>query len=249
MKIHDDVEKSGHWLFKHRSYFPLLIIPILLFALKDSEYFERHFGHAIQTPWEVFCVTASFLGLLIRVLTVAHVPEGTSGRNTKGQLADSLNTEGMYSILRHPLYLGNFFIVLGFALFIQVWWFVIIFMLSFCIFYERIIFSEESFLERKFGAPYRKWAGETPLFFPNLKHWKKPERHFSWKMVLKREYSTFFGIIVGFVLIKFFADLVGEHEFKVRIVLLVFLGGGALVYFILRRIRKKTKWLHIKKAS
>ena len=34
--------------------------------------------------------------------------KNTSGRNTHDQVADSLNTSGIYSIVRHPLYVGNF---------------------------------------------------------------------------------------------------------------------------------------------
>lgn len=247
MKIHDDIEKSGNWLFRHRSYFPLLIVPLLLLALRDAEHIETHFGDLAQTLWEIFCISISFFGFAVRAVTVGWVAEGTSGRNTQGQLAESLNTEGSYSVSRHPIYFGNFFIVLGFALFTEVWWFVVIFILSFCIFYERIIFSEESFLERKFGATYRKWAEETPLFFPHPERWKKPGRRFSWKMVLKREYATLFGIIAGLVFIKFFAELLGENRFEVRTVWLVFLGAGATVYLALRHARKKTRWLHIEK--
>ncbi|MGB8874133.1 MAG: hypothetical protein WCC75_12145, partial [Desulfobaccales bacterium] len=40
-------------------------------------------------------------------------PRGTSGRNTQGQVAETLNTTGIYSLVRNPLYLGNFLIWLG----------------------------------------------------------------------------------------------------------------------------------------
>ncbi|HNV85889.1 MAG TPA: isoprenylcysteine carboxylmethyltransferase family protein [Candidatus Omnitrophota bacterium] len=245
MRIHDITEKSGNWFFRQRSYLPSLIIPILLLALLNSEYIEKHFGDTAQAIWEVFCISVSFLGLIVRSLTVAWVPEGTSGRNRQGQLAESLNTEGLYSVMRHPLYLANFLIILGFVLFVQVWWFVLIYMLLFCLFYERIIFAEESFLERKFGDAHRQWAEKTPIFFPDFRRWRHPAATFSWKMILKREYSTFFGIIVGFVLIKFFAELFGERQFKVRVLWLVFLGIGFVVYWTLRILRTKTQWLTI----
>lgn len=143
MNIQTDIEKTGNWLFRQRSYFPLLILPLLLLALRDSEFIEKRYGHLAQTLWEIFCILTSLAGLAVRILTVGWIAEGTSGRNTKGQLAESVNMEGLYSIMRHPLYFGNFLIVLGFALFVQVWWFVLIFMLFFSIFYEHIAFAEE----------------------------------------------------------------------------------------------------------
>ncbi len=244
MNLSRDFEKRGNWLFRRRSYFPLLILPLLLAALRDSEYIGRHFGDGVQTVWEIFCILISFSGLGLRMLTVGWVPEGTSGRNTQGQLAKFLNTQGPYSMMRHPLYLGNFMITLGFALFVQVWWFVVMFSLLFCLFYERIIFAEEAFLEKEFGETFQKWADATPAFFPNLRKWRRPAARFSWRMVLKREYSTFFGIIAGFVAIKFFAELLGNHELEFRPVWIFFLSIGFFVYIVLRTLRKKTRLLH-----
>jgi protein-S-isoprenylcysteine O-methyltransferase Ste14 len=243
MKLYEHIERTGNWLFSRRSYFPFLIVPLLLIALRDSEQIEQHFGNCTQVIWEAICIAISFSGFIVRVLTVGWIAEGTSGRNTKAQLAESLNTDGAYSMVRHPLYLGNFLVVLGGGLFVQVWWFVVILILSFLLFYERIIFAEESFLDRKFGVSYREWVRQRPIFFPNLKKWKKPKNNFSWKMVLRKEYTTFFGINVGFFLIKLFAELIGEGHFELRMPWLIYLGIVFSFYLTLRTIRKKTQWL------
>jgi hypothetical protein len=47
MALREDLEKQGSWLFKNRSYLPLLGIPILLIALRNSEYLERTFGDSV----------------------------------------------------------------------------------------------------------------------------------------------------------------------------------------------------------
>jgi len=83
------------------------------------------------------------LGLFIRAYAVGHTPANTSGRNTKEQLADELNTTGIYSMVRHPLYLGNFFMWLGAAVLTKNGWFIVAFILLYWIYYERIMFAEE----------------------------------------------------------------------------------------------------------
>lgn len=249
MRIADEFEKTGQFLFKYRGSFPLLILPLVVFALIQPEYFERTFGSTAQIVWEVFCISLSFLGLFIRILTLGWVPEGTSGRNTGQQLASSLNTKGMYSIVRHPLYLANFFITFGMILFVQVWWLVLLFILFFWLFYERIMFTEEAFLEKKFGSVYADWAQQTPAFIPDLRKWQKPTTPFSFKMILKREYSTFFGIIVAFIALDFLIELFSERQFEFRWQWLLFFGIGLTVYLVFRTLRKKTHFLEPKRKE
>ncbi|MDR2152686.1 MAG: DUF1295 domain-containing protein, partial [Helicobacteraceae bacterium] len=61
----------------------------------------------------VLAVLISALGVAIRVYTIGYKHKGTSGRNTKTQQASALNTKGIYSLTRNPLYLGNFLIGWG----------------------------------------------------------------------------------------------------------------------------------------
>ena len=66
------------------------------------------------------------------------------------QVADSLNTTGIYSTVRHPLYLGNFFMWLAIVVLTADLYFVIVFCLCYFIF-ERVMLAEEDFLANKFG--------------------------------------------------------------------------------------------------
>ena len=116
----------------------------------------------------------SFAGLAIRWLTIAFVPPGTSGRNTLSQRADRLNTTGMYSIVRNPLYLGNFIAMLGVLICVKVWWVIAIFALCYWLYIERVIAVEEAYLEAKFGDAYREWAARVPVFIPKFANWAPP---------------------------------------------------------------------------
>ena len=188
MVLREDIEKQGSFLFKWRSYLPLLTVPLFIIALYHSEYLERVFGDFADKFWEGLCIEISFLGLFVRVLVAGYVPRGTSGRNTRWQVAETLNTTGMYSIVRNPLYLGNFIIVLGILLFVQVWWIVVIGIVGFWFFYNRIVFTEEAFLLRKFGTVFLEWQRKTPVFYPRFKNWQKPNIPFSFKTVFRREF-------------------------------------------------------------
>ena len=245
MALRESIEKQGRWIFKWRGYLPVLGIPIFLIALRNSEYLERVFGNSIDTCWEFFSICISFLGLGVRCFTVGFVPRGTSGRSTQWLAAETLNTTGIYSIVRHPLYLGNFIIILGTTLFVQVWWFALIVWLGFWIYNERIIFAEEEFLRKKFGALFLEWAKETPAFFPKFKNWKKPNLPFSLKTILRKEYSTFFSIIASFTFLDIAADLLAEGKLEISLPWTILFITGLIIYLILLILKKKTKILDV----
>jgi uncharacterized membrane protein len=150
----------------------------------------------------IIAIFVSALGFVIRAISIGTTPKGTSGRNTRqGQVAESLNNDGIYSTVRHPLYLGNYLMWIGIVLFTFNFSFVIIVSLAFWLYYERIMFAEERFLERKFGDAYLDWAAQTPAFIPSFKNYRKNTMPFSLKSVLRREYSGFLATVFGFVYI------------------------------------------------
>ena len=243
MPLREEFQKSGNLLFKGRSYFPLILGAIFLIALRNFRY--PYHQHYLDRLWEFLCLAVSFFGLWIRAYALGYVSKGTSGRTTSQPSADSINTSGIYSIVRHPLYLGNFFIWLGITLSIHVWWFTMIAVLLFWIYYERIMFAEEEFLRGKFGDTYLKWAEKTPAFIPSLKNWQPPSLPFSFKMVLRREYSGFFAIIVAFTVLDFIEESFVHHQLEIDWVWLVMFLIGLTVYLTLRTLKKKTKLLNV----
>ncbi|UKI18106.1 MAG: isoprenylcysteine carboxylmethyltransferase family protein [Bacteroidales bacterium] len=128
--------------------------------------------------YEILCFVVSLLGLAVRAFTVGYTPANTSGRNVAEQVADQLNTTGLYSVVRNPLYVGNFLMWLGIAMLTMNLWFIISFILLFWVYYERIIFAEEQFLTNKFGSVYTDWADKTPCFIPRLKGYVAPKLPF-----------------------------------------------------------------------
>ena len=213
MELKKHFETSGQWLFRWRSYLPAYLLLPLPWVVSN---FQRPYGqHDLHETWVLFCIAVTGLGLLIRSLVAGFVPRGTSGRNTKQQVVTSLNTTGVYSLCRHPLYLGNFFIALGWVMFFQNGWFVTFYVMTFWLYYERIMMTEEAFLREKFGKNFLAWADCTSAFIPNFKNWKQPALKFSLRTLVRREYLTCVGAMVGFVIL----ELVEHWQFDGQVIL------------------------------
>jgi protein-S-isoprenylcysteine O-methyltransferase Ste14 len=200
----DQMKQQGNWLFRWRSFLPLAIVPVFIIGLRHFTYPEG--SHLLDRLWELFCFSISLAGLGIRICTVGYVPARTSGRTTSEPKAQELNTTGMYSIVRHPLYLGNFVIWVGIALFSRSTLLTAVCVLAFFLYYERIIFAEEKFLSEKFGASFSQWAEKTPIIVPKLKLWRRPACPFSWRAVLLREYPGLLALVACFTAIEVLGD-------------------------------------------
>ena len=244
MLLSQEFERQGNWLFRRRSFLPLLGAPAL--ALVFHRYSYPWGSHTLDTILEMLGLGISMVGLSIRVYVAGNTPKKTSGRNTaKGQLAHSLNTSGMYSITRHPLYLGNFLVALGPVMVFHTLWFIFVYVSFFWLYYERIIFAEEEFLRTKFGDAYLEWSDRTPAFVPNFKNWRPPGLPFSCRTALKREYHTLFLIVTLFTAIEVIGDVVVNGRFVIDPVWLIVFTLTLLFYVVVRTIRKKTKILHV----
>ena len=134
------------------------------------------------------------------------MPKDTSQRNTGRPQAEALNTTGLYSLVRHPLYVGNYLMWLGVALFTGAWWAPVIVSLVFWLYYERIMFAEEEFLRRRFGGDYTAWASTVPAFLPRLRGWRSPLTRFSLLTVLRREHSSLLALVASLTALKVVSD-------------------------------------------
>ena len=242
MALVHEFENSGNWLFKRRSWLPafMIIAGIVIMYLGNRQ------AILFDMRDELIFMGVSLLGQVIRILTVGFTPKNTSGRNTvNGQIADELNVTGIYSLLRHPLYLGNFFMWLGPVLFLRSICFTIIFVLLYWLYYERIMFAEEQFLRRKFGELYDKWSETVSSFIPYSFKYIPPDLPFSVRNVLKREYNSFVNIFVIFALLDLFRNyFLSERIYFTEMWVWLFASSG-VIWLVVRTIEKRTHWLDV----
>ena len=245
MLLKDQMEKQGIWLFRFRGILPLIILAFGLYECLQSELYPSRYpleASRFEVFLELFALTVSLCGLVVRIITVGHTPVNTSGRNTDEQVADELNTTGMYSLVRNPLYLGNFLIWFGISLLTMNVWFIAAFVFVYWLYYERIIFAEEQFLARKFGKPYAEWAARTPCFIPRFQNYRKAALPFSWKKAVKKEKNGLLALLLVFSAIDILSQLIvgGPPKYMPLVV------ATAIVlpaYFVIKYIKRHTTLL------
>ena len=240
MALIHEFENSGNWLFRRRGWLPLVLVAAGIVMM----YLGNRQALFFDLRDEVIFLSVSLLGEIIRIAAVGFAARNTSGRNTlAGQIADDLNTTGLYSIVRHPLYVGNFLMWLGPVLFLRSAWFAVVFILIYWLYYERIIFAEEQFLRKKFGEAYDRYSEKVSSFIPFTFNFIKPALPFSAKSVLSREYNSFLNIFLIFTLLDFCRNYFRTEKFFFTEMYLWMLAGAAIIWLIVRSIHKYTKWL------
>ena len=127
MALIEELNRQGNKLFKYRSNLPIPFAIIGLGIYLYNIHFLGKVEHSLG--FEITCLAIGVIGQIIRAITIGYTPKGTSGRNTHGQVAHELNTKGMYSVMRNPLYLGNFFMWFAIILFIDIYWFSIVYIM------------------------------------------------------------------------------------------------------------------------
>ena len=82
-----------------------------------------------------------------------------------------LASNGPYALVRHPLYLGNFLILIGFTLACANLYVVAVVILFFLIWYPAAIAYEDSKLERIFEDEWRAWSKNIRAIIPGRFRW------------------------------------------------------------------------------
>jgi len=180
--------RVGAVLFRNRSWLP---VPFLLVALLAP-------GEATIANWAIGAVLI-VLGEWVRLAGVAAAGTTTRRRSRNVQ---RLVTYGIFGWVRNPLYVGNFFIWMGFVIISGVLWFLPVAILIFGAEYTLIVAYEEGVLESIFGQEYLDYKRTTPRWLPRPPAVRESGPH-DWREAWRSEVSTFLqyaALIVVFVI-------------------------------------------------
>lgn len=242
MSLIRSFEREGNWLFRKRSYIPLVLFLLVIPFVFTTDYKQISPTVHLIVAWCSFALCA--LGFAIRSYAIGTAPAGTSGRNTGGQVADALNTTGMYSIVRHPLYLGNYLIWISIVIYSLNPYYVIIVSLLYWLYYERIMIAEEMHLERIYGQAYLDWAGSVPSFIPSFKLFKPAKLTFSWKTILTREENGVLAAVIAFLYVDALIDFRLYDKHVTTTAEIVIFTVVVLLVLVIRILKKKTGILY-----
>lgn len=242
MSLSGAFEETGLWLFKYRGQLPIILFFLVIPVIYTTDY--ENIPLYMSDFLTALAIITSLLGILIRMYTIGTTTKGTSGRNTGEQVAETLNLTGIYSIVRHPLYLGNYLIWIGITLYVKNAYFFIIISLMYWLYYERIMYAEEGFLRKKFNHTFEEWSKRVPAFFPSLKNYVPSPVPFSVKSILRREYTGVLATITGYSYVNFLLNWFKKNSLTLDKEWVYSLIIGTLLVVILKAIKLSTTWLY-----
>jgi protein-S-isoprenylcysteine O-methyltransferase Ste14 len=180
--------RIGAVLFRNRSWLP---VPFLLVALLAP-------GDATTTNWLIGGLLI-VIGEWVRLAGVAAAGTTTRRRSRNVQ---RLVTYGVFGWVRNPLYVGNFFIWMGFVVISGVLWFLPVAILIFAAEYTLIVAYEEGVLESIFGEEYLSYKASTPRWLPRPPAVRESGPQ-DWREAWRSEVSTFIqyaALVVIFII-------------------------------------------------
>lgn len=234
----------GDFFFRYRNF--LFIVLYLLLFIPSPPLFGESFGSGYYWIAIVLGLIITVSGQLIRGGTIglAYIVRG--GKDKK-VYADGLVTEGIFSHVRNPLYVGNILMLLGVGILANSLLYTLIVMPLFLLIYQCIVLAEENFLKNKFGSDFDNYTKKVHRWIPNISGLNETfsGMEFKWKRWLIKEYNTQFIWLCGIVLILLFKypQLTNNDDNFRNILAVFFVLMFAGYYFLIRYMKKSGRWI------
>lgn len=144
---------------RHTIAFITLLVPLLCFTAPIL-------GGA---PHEMLDM-AGYAAVLVCVLGRSYSSLFVGGIKNK-----RIVQEGIYSVVRNPLYVFSFIGLVGIGLQSGRVSVLVLLVAAFAYYYRKVVSREEAFLRHQFGHEYEQYCQRTPRWVPNFALWHAPE--------------------------------------------------------------------------
>ena len=146
--------RAGRMLCRHRIYFPIVFIAMLVLYLlfTPAVVFSRY-------PLLTDILSGLFILLSFRIRWSAENRESNT-------LQAVIDAKGIYSVIRFPYYLSDFLLMFGMTLFVGSFTLLLVFVLISIIIIERMLMYEEGISFNKLGEVYADWYRSTNAIIP-----------------------------------------------------------------------------------
>jgi len=225
---------------RFRRYLPLLVGVIILAGLRPRSWQDEFLNSLTTWIGIAFCA----LGQGWRLW--AWGSNANAGKR-------AVRSRGPYALMRHPLYTGNFFILLGVTVSFNNPWAYLLLLVPFAYLYHLITNLDERRMSERVGFAYKTYTEETlSRFLPQFRNLKRANRTtvpFSFLYAWRKEYNSICAWLAGVPTLGIYRDAVtygweqALYENPVSLGVSGFCGALAILLNVRRHIGRKKRLL------
>ena len=164
-----------HRLFNHPTLRKVLVKSRVLLGAR-----RRRRDH-LEASTRAGCCRASWCRCSARLIQLWCFASLDKGR--------TLAFNGPYALVRNPMYLGRYFILLGGVMLLGNWWVLLLFTVVYYFYMVNRVQREEEYLRGPLGAPYEEYLRTVNRFLPGAPKPGSQLAFWDWKL-LKRNHGT-----------------------------------------------------------
>lgn len=162
----------------------VILVPLVAIALL--------YGLGVNKDNLLLAFTCSMFGEAIQLWCFASLDKNST-----------LAFRGPYAFVRNPMYLGRYFIILGFILLIANLALVLTYTILYWFYMTNRVKREEALLIKVFGQPYKDYCTKIRAFMPRLKPYQGSQVFFWESRLLKQNngYSNLAATLLVFAVL------------------------------------------------
>jgi protein-S-isoprenylcysteine O-methyltransferase Ste14 len=125
----------------------------------------------LRRDWLLAGFVVSMFGEFIQLWSFASLDKNSD-----------LAIRGPYAMVRNPMYLGRYFILLGFLMLLGVWWILVAYTVVYWFYMDTRVEREEAHLRPIFGPRYDEYCARVRRFIPGAPLPGQPLAYWNWTL-------------------------------------------------------------------